>query len=492
MSRRRRIGPWVVDHLDRRIWPLVGSIAFVGIGCAYVLAWSPVVRHQPYLWVVNPDLKATYQAAAALAHGRFGSLYDAGGGGFLSPPGFLVLLAPLGALARTFTTTLVEVGAHGQAVAHPAIEHVAPSGLAQLPPSLTTVGGQQFAIQPQWVLFVVPCVLVLSCLALFSCDALAERLSVPRARRAVLVWVEAVLLWNVAVTWGHPEDAVALALAVYALVFVLDGRLVGGGWLFGAGLACQPLVVLMLPVLLVVAGRRGAVAMGVRCVAPAAVLTAVPLAAGYTATVHAVVKQPTYPLLDHETPWTALAPRVKGFEARFAVSGGPGRVVALALAGAVAAWVGRLRERPELVVWACASVLALRCYTESVMTAYYIWPALALGVVVAARAGTVRFGAAVAVATATTVVAQWRLGWITWWLLVMGGLTVLLVLAARPAPVDEQALAGEPGRLGVWLTDFLARQRPTPAPTARSRASSSAARRKRKASRTARKRTARR
>ena len=41
--------------------------------------------------------------------------------------------------------------------------------------------------------------------------------------------------------WGHPEDAVAVGFALYALVFALDGRWTGAGWLFGAALATQPL-----------------------------------------------------------------------------------------------------------------------------------------------------------------------------------------------------------------------------------------------------------
>jgi hypothetical protein len=55
---------------------------------------------------------------------------------------------------------------------------------------------------------------------------------------------------------GHPEDAVAIALAVYALIFTLDTRFVGAGWLFGVAVAFQPLVLLMLPVLHAVAGRQ--------------------------------------------------------------------------------------------------------------------------------------------------------------------------------------------------------------------------------------------
>ena len=38
-----------------------------------------------------------------------------------------------------------------------------------------------------------------------------------------------------------------------------------------------------------------------------------------------------------------------------------------------------------MIAWAVALVLALRLYMETVMTSYYVWPALAVGLVVAAR-----------------------------------------------------------------------------------------------------------
>ena len=100
-----------------------------------------------------------------------------------------------------------------------------------------------------------PYEILISSSALFACDALAERLGVPRGRRAALCLAEGAFLFNVSVCWGHPEDALALALALYALVFAFDGRWTGAGWLFGAAVATQPLVLLMLPVLLALAGR---------------------------------------------------------------------------------------------------------------------------------------------------------------------------------------------------------------------------------------------
>jgi hypothetical protein len=76
------------------------------------------------------------------------------------------------------------------------------------------------------------------------------------------------------------------------------------------------------------------------------------------------------------------------------------------------------------------------------MTAYYVWPALAVGMVVAARGSRRRFGISIAVAVLTTIVAEWHLGVYPWWLLVAAGVTAVLMAAARPeAPVPAPVKA---------------------------------------------------
>ena len=402
-------GRWTREHLDRRIWPWLVTVGFVVAGCAYVFWWAGAVRHRPFLWISPGDIGGTYLSATELAFGHFGSIYRPAIGHIDAFPGILVALVPLAALATTFRTTLVQVAHHHRPLPHPKAVYFHQSGILSGAPGTTTVHGYQYVIQPQWVQFVVPYSLVLSCLALFACDALAERLGVPRRRRALLVLVEAVLLWNVAVLWGHPEDAVAVALAVYALVFTVERRLVGAGWLFGAAVCFQPLVLLMLPVLLVAAGWPAALAMTVRAVVPTAALVAVPLAAGFKTTLQALADQRAFPNINHQTPWTALAPRLGGRGRDLTLASGPGRLVSVLLACGLGAAVRRWRERPELLALACALGLFLWPLTESVMTAYYVWPALALAAVVAARADARRFGSAIVLAVVVTVVAQWHL-----------------------------------------------------------------------------------
>ena len=422
-----------MERLDRRIWPITVSAVFVILGTLYVFEWANVVAHHPFVWDFPLDLGATYQVATVAAHGHLGEIYQPNVGTFTSFPGIVVAMAPLGALSSAFHVSLIEVEHNHHLLAHP-IPFI--SGGPANNPTTAHSHGSVYVVQPWWIAAVLPYALILSSSALFACDALAERLGVAKSRRAVLAGVEAVLLWNVAVIFGHPEDAVALALAVYALVFAIDGRFTGAGWLFGAAVAFQPLVLLMLPVILVMAGWPRGLGVAVRSVIPAAVLLVPPLIASFRRTVDAVADQPGYPTRGHVTPWTALAPTLSAKGQLLAVASGPGRIVAVLLALGLGFWVAtRWREQPGLLVWACAVALALRCYTESVMDPFYVWPALALAVVVAARGSARLFQIAAALAIVTTVIAQWRLGWIAWWSIDMAGLTALLVASSRAAPL---------------------------------------------------------
>ena len=421
-------------RVARRAWPLGVSIAFVVIGLAYVFLWGSIGQDTSSLWISPQDLWITYFAASQVAHGHVGAVYQSSVS-FVEFPGILIALAPLGALSGAFHTSVFEVMGH-QVLPAQGIS-VRAANVPFLNAQEVHIRGVTYVTHPQWVTFVDPYVLIMSCLALFACDALAEPLQVARQRRAVLSVIEAVLLWNVTVWWGHPEEAVAVALAAYALIFVLDGRFVGAGWLFGAAVAFQPLVLLMLPVLLAKAGREHGLGMALRSLLPAAALLAVPLIAAFRVTLHALVDQPSSPNVNHATPWTALSPHLGGHGVSLNVAAGPVRTLAIALAIVLAVWVARhWRERPELLAWACALALALRSYTESVMTDYYAWAALALGVVVAARGSLRRFEIASAAALATTILAQWKMSWFPWWLIQVIGLAVVLVAASQP-----QALA---------------------------------------------------
>jgi hypothetical protein len=106
-----------------------------------------------------------------------------------------------------------------------------------------------------------------------------------------------------------------------------------------------------------------------------------------------------------------------------------------------------------MLVWAVAVAFALRCYTESVMTAYYVWPALAVAVVVAARENIWRFRAALVLAVFTTVVAQWNLGEWPWWLLDVGGMTAVLLVSVPRASLPALVHSAAPVRLARSLPE---------------------------------------
>ncbi len=427
---------WSVNRLQRRVPAVWASVAFVLAGLLYFFRWGSVIQHIPSSWVMPYDLTYTYLTAYQLAHGHFNAIYNTHVS-FSEFPGIAVAMAPLGAL-RFHTTVFEVMGTHSHVI------YDFHSFLPFLSPAWRIVGGKLLVADPQWALAVGCYSLLLSCVAFFACDALAQRLEVSRPRRFVLSAVEAVLLWNVIVLWGHPEYAVAIALAVYALIFVLDRRFVGAGWLFGAAVAFQPLVLFMLPVFLAVAGRRRRLGLAIRSIVPAAVLVAVPLIANFSVTFDLLAKAPNYPNRDHATPWTALSPSLGGHGVTLAVAGGPGRVFGFFLAVLIAIWVARRwSDRPELVVFACVVALALRSYTESVLDDYYSWAALAVGVVVAARCTRWRFGIASALAIATTVFSEWRLAWLPWWTVQVVGLTALLVVVATPQALSLTSTGGE-------------------------------------------------
>ena len=408
--------------LRRHRWPIAVTVVMIGLESAYSLLWDPVVRHHPG-WVYPPDIWGAIRSAHFIGWGDLGAVYSAGTE-LITFPGILIFFAPVAMLTGRFGLT---------------------ESFPFYPPHPTA-----------WLVF-GPYEVLISCSILFACNSLAQRLGVGTTRRAWLCVAQGVALWNVCVIWGHPEDALALALAIYALLFALEGRWTITGWMFGAAVATQPLVLLVLPVLLAMAGKRQAPALLMRSAIPAIALLAVPLIAEFHTTVHSLIDQPNYPRVDHVTPWTHLAPRLGGSGKDFAIAAGPGRIVAVALAGLLG-WRARRWREPEVLVLAAAGALALRCLTESVMVAYYAWPVLALGLVVAARRSPARWLAAVAAALAVTVCGDIRFGAWPWWTVVNGGL-FLVLLAGMPSrvraglPITVDAVGSKPPTLLHPLID---------------------------------------
>jgi hypothetical protein len=410
------IGGGLTERLRRRSWPIAVTALSLVTGMAYCLLWSPVVRHS-HVWVVPWDIWGAFRSAQFIGWGDLGNIYGAGTG-LVTLPGILLLFLPVVLIA----------GAFGMTESFPFI----------LP-------------HPTAWLVLGPYEILISCSAVFACDALAQRLGVGRGGRRLLCVAEGVVVWNISAIWGHPEDAVAVALAIYALVLALDGRWVGTGWLFGAAVATQPVVVLMLPVILALAGRSRALSLLVRTSLPSVLLLATPLVAEFHVTVRALVDQPNFPNIDHRTPWTSFAPSLGGSGERLSVAAGPGRIVALVLACATG-WVSRRwRDRPDMIVLAVAFTLALRCFTESVMVSFYVWPVLAVGLVVVMRGSPWRWAIGIAAAVGVTVCSDSHLGEWAWWGIVNGGIAALLATGIpsrlrRPLPITTTVADVAPAR----------------------------------------------
>lgn len=282
-----------------------------------------------------------------------------------------------------------------------------------------------------------PAVLLLGSSSLVAFDAMAEELGVDRRRRIGLLVVEGAVVFFVVTLWSHPEDLVATGLATYALLMAHRGRWNAAGWLWGAAIAFQPLVLVILPVALAVTPTGHRVRTCVSAVVPSAALLAGPLLTQWAMTSRALLHQANNPHLDHATPWIALSSRIDATS----VTTGPGRIIALVLA--VAIGVFAVRHRPSLagVVWMAALALGLRCVFEAVMDPFYLGPPFALILLVCAvRRSPWRLVTATAAFGVAAMVSSHHLSeWIYW--------TPLVVL------LGVGLAGGFPGRPAVGLGD---------------------------------------
>jgi hypothetical protein len=417
--------PWLI----RRLFPILGTLGLAGLGMAGTI-WGPRF-YGTTAWALPDDLWATLTAAQRLLHGDLAGLYTKPTN-LVSFPGAAIILVPIVAVIDAVGLPITIPGPHG-----------ANHGVWLL------AGFYQVAI---------------SAVALFAADAIAEHLGVPPRKRLLLAAASAVALWNVSVRWGHPEDAVATGLLLYAILALSKSRARRAGWLIGAAVAVQPLVLLAIPILLAVNQPRRRAGFLVRSAAPAAVLLAIAAAANWHATITAVAKQPNYPIVDHATPWLFLAPHLS----RGTVAAGPARTLAIVVACGCAVAVG-LRWRTgrrdraaepagwtqdELreVLWWTGVALALRCVFESVMVAYYLWPPLAVALITASRSWP-RLVAAGAVAATLSFVTQssWHNTW-GWYAMVVVGLALALWAGSFwPAPSAPAQVLPEPGE--QFVTD---------------------------------------
>ena len=407
-----RPAPW----LARRMLPLLATAGLLLIGMCSTIWWGPAMIGKT-AWSLPLDLWGTMEAAHRLLHLHPGGLYTQPTG-LITLPGAVVILLPL---AAVIDATGLSLALQSAANPHPAVWLVA--------------GPYEIAI---------------SAVVLFAADAIAEHLGLDRRRRAVLATAEVIALWSVSVRWGHPEDAVSVGLFLYAILALARSRLRRAAWLAGAAIAIQPLVLLAVPVVAMTIPLRRVPGFLIRAAAPAAVALAAAAAANWNATYAAVTSQPNSPTINHPTPWESLAPHLSSG----AVAAGPARILAIVVACGCGAVAGRRWHAARTaawdtetlieVLWWSALVLALRCVFEPVVVAYYLWPAVAVALVAAARTWSRLIPAALA-ATALTFVSQiaWHGVW-TWWAPMMVLLALTLAFARFPLPWRRPGHRGEP------------------------------------------------
>lgn len=418
------------DRVKRRVFPLVATIGLLLVG-VFTTTWGPSMMGRT-TWVLPYDLWGTLLAASRLAHLDIGGLYTPPTG-LVSLPGAAVILVPIAAV----------IDAAGQSLQIPGPGNPHPAA---------------------W-LVASPYEIALSCVTLFAADALAEQLGADRWKRALLAAASAGVLWNVSARWGHPEDAVAVGLLLYAIVAQSRSRDALAGWLAGAAVCVQPLVLLALPVMLALMPWRRMAMFGVRAAAPSVVLLGAALLANWHATYSSVTSQPNSVTINHPTAWTSLAPHM----ANGNVAAGPTRLATILLACCCALvirrrWLARLEVAadgeqagtpsqspspapgggwwpPALLaemLWWAALTLALRSFFEPVMVSYYPWPPLAVALIPAATLSWRRLIAVGLVAGGVTAAAQGtsHSAWI-WWAPLVAGLAVMLALAYPGRPVLE-------------------------------------------------------
>ena len=409
------------------MFPLIASAGLLVIGM-FTTTWGPTLIGRTE-WALPYDLWGTLIATTRLAHGNIGGLY-APPTGLISLPGAAVILLPCAALISALGLSLNIPGPHN------------------LHPAVWLVAG--------------PYEIALCCVTLFAADALAEQLGVPFWKRGLLAAASAGILWSVSARWGHPEDAVAVGLLLYAILAQSRGRLGLAGWLAGAAVCVQPLVLLALPVMLAVLPWRRMVPFLVRTVLPSATLLAATAIANWHDTYLSVTSQPDSPVINHPTAWTSLAPHMADQN----VAAGPFRLATIVLAclcalairrrwqsragnGAndeISGWEAGTWSAELLtdVLWWVALALALRSFFEPVMVSYYPWPPMAVALISAATLSWWRLIAAGLLAGGLTAASQGpsHTVWI-WWIPIVGGLVVLLALARPKEPIRPTPLFRE-------------------------------------------------
>jgi hypothetical protein len=377
--------------------PLVGTIAMLAGGMAYVIGWG-VLRHHG-VWSTPPDLWGISRSALAVAHGNFAGVYFPNVA-LTGPPGLEFVLVPVVALGEGL-------------------------GLHPLIPGS--------GASPHLWLLLGPAALLIGSTVLFALDAVARRWALSVGRRMVLALVVGAGITDVVVAYGHPEDCAAVALMVWAALARDDGPegIGRAGWLFGLAIALQPMAVLgIVPVFATIPPRRVPPLL-LRLALPSVIVLAPVLATSASHAIFVLVHQPSYPISASSTPFSGLTRPINSYE----VTAGPMRLVSTTLSAAVAYLVCRRRSDLPTVLTMTAVAFALRVLLETELVGYYFWPIAALCVLLALRRSWRRFWIVLSAAFANVMLGSYNHKAIAvWWPTIMA--TVLIMLAAAALPVE--------------------------------------------------------
>ncbi len=423
------------EWLGGNFWPLMATVAILLTGMAYSFWWSSLYYHL-YGWITPPDLWSTFRDAHWVGWGSEGAIYDANTS-LVTFPGIAVLLTPLALLQNPLHLT------------------------ASLPIYL--------ARPTEWYLL-GPVDLLLGGFVLFALNVLAVRLEISARRRILLVWVEAVLVWPVVVVWGHPEDTIAVAFAVYALVAVYDHKWLHVGFFLGLAVAFQPLVLLMIPAMFaLIPLRRWPLIVGETAL-PSTVLLVGPLIHEWGPTTRTLIQQPNFPKLNYPTPWLALAPKLPSY--RYAtsykfheltlsngtkaygatprkllsgavVAAGPERDISLVLAILLGIYLFRRRPSWPRLIWWMGVALSLRCAFESVLDPFYFFPGIALLLVASFTTTWRKISLTLFLSAACTKLSYWHTGEWTYYVLVIGALALACASAFPDSMRDVRRTEGD-------------------------------------------------
>jgi hypothetical protein len=218
----------------------------------------------------------------------------------------------------------------------------------------------------------------------------------------------------------------------------------------GIAIAMQPLAVLAVGAVGARLPWKAALRLAPLVVLPSALLVLAPLVADPHEVWHALFDQVGYPSATHATPWDSLAVHV----AEGGVKAGPIRAVAVLVATVASVLVCRRRAGTEVVLWMIAVAFFIRVAAETVLAPYYIWPVLAVGLLLAGRRGWAGLVAFSIFGFAETWFQQahWHGVW-PWWLLTVGPTLVAVGLVfpgqRRPLLEAEGPVARYPAVAGA-------------------------------------------